>query len=157
MSGSHAAASQLLQRRDAIVQLLDSGHRSRWTSGTTTQLGVDGCMRPARRDGVGCHHRRELPAQLRDLLITGELLRLGLVTEIVERDELWPRAHEIAAAIARKPSAATQGTVRAIWESLDRPYRAAMQQGLIYTRVGNPIGQQEIADKGPDKPEPRFR
>ena len=30
----------------------------------------------------------------------------------------------------RKPTAATQGTVRAIWESLDRPYRAAMEQGL---------------------------
>ena len=31
---------------------------------------------------MGCHHRRELPAQLRDLLITGELLRLGLVTDV---------------------------------------------------------------------------
>src|SRR5271154_6034906 len=63
-------------------------------------------------------------------------LRIGLVTEIVPRSALWDRAHEIAAAIAAKPSVATQGTVRAIWESLDRPYRAAMQQGLIYTRLG---------------------
>ena len=46
------------------------------------------------------------------------------------RDALWARAHEIAAGIAAKPTAATQGTVRAIWESLDRPYRAAMEQGL---------------------------
>jgi enoyl-CoA hydratase/carnithine racemase len=84
-------------------------------------------------------------------------LRIGLVTEVVARDELWPRAHEIAAGIARKPSAATQGTVRAIWESLDRPYRAAMQQGLIYTRLGNPIGAAEIAERGPDRPDPRFR
>ncbi|MEX5712972.1 enoyl-CoA hydratase/isomerase family protein, partial [Parafrankia sp. FMc6] len=37
----------------------------------------------------------------------------------------------------------TQGTVRAIWESLDRPYRAAMEQSLIYTRLGNPIGMAE--------------
>ncbi len=57
-------------------------------------------------------------------------LRIGLVTEVVARDQLWPRAHEIAAGIASKPTAATQGTVRAIWESLDRPYRAAMEQGL---------------------------
>lgn len=84
-------------------------------------------------------------------------LQIGLVTEIVPRDELWARAHEIAAGIARKPSSATQGTVRAIWESLDRPYRAAMEQGLIYTRLGNPIGQAEIAERGPDRPEPRFR
>ena len=45
----------------------------------------------------------------------------------------------------RKPAVATQGTVRAIWESLDRPYRAAMEQGLIYTRLGNPIGLAEVA------------
>jgi hypothetical protein len=47
--------------------------------------------------------------------------------------------------------------VRAIWESLDRPYRAAMQQGLIYTRVGNPIGSAEVAANGAHKPEPRLR
>ncbi len=84
-------------------------------------------------------------------------LRIGLVTEVVARDALWARAHEIAAGIARKPSAATQGTVRAIWESLDRPYRAAMEQGLLYTRLGNPIGQAEVAERGPDRPEPRLR
>jgi enoyl-CoA hydratase/carnithine racemase len=71
-------------------------------------------------------------------------LRIRLVTEIVDRAELWPRAHHLAAMIARKPTAATQGTVRAIWESLDRPYRAAMEQGLIYTRLGNPIGMAQL-------------
>jgi enoyl-CoA hydratase/carnithine racemase len=84
-------------------------------------------------------------------------LRIGLVTEVVPPEDLHTRAHEIAAGIARKPSAATQGTVRAVWESLDRPYRAAMQQGLIYTRLGNPIGQAEVAERGPDRPEPRLR
>ncbi len=28
--------------------------------------------------------------------------------------------------------------MKAIWESLDKPYRAALDQGLIYTRLGNP-------------------
>ena len=79
-------------------------------------------------------------------------LRIGLVTEVVERAVLWERAHEIAAAIASKPTAATQGTVRAIWESLDRPYRVAMQQGLIYTRLGNPLGQAELAARPPADP-----
>jgi enoyl-CoA hydratase/carnithine racemase len=93
-----------------------------------------------------------------DERVTAETaLRISLVTEVVAREELWARAHEIAAGIARKPTSATQGTVRAIWESLDRPYRAAMQQGLIYTRVGNPIGQAEVASSGPDRPEPRTR
>jgi enoyl-CoA hydratase/carnithine racemase len=84
-------------------------------------------------------------------------LRIGLVTEVVERAALWDRAHEIAAGIAAKPSAATQGTVRAIWESLDRPYRAAMEQGLIYTRLGNPIGMAEVRERGVTKQEPRIR
>ena len=93
-----------------------------------------------------------------DERVTAETaLQIRLVTEIVVREQLWDRAHEIAAGIARKPTSATQGTVRAIWESLDRPYRAAMQQGLIYTRLGNPIGQAEMAERGPDRPEPRFR
>ena len=84
-------------------------------------------------------------------------LRIGLVTEVVERDRLWARAHEIAALIAEKPTAATQGTVRAIWESLDRPYRAAMEQGLIYTRLGNPIGKAEAARAPQPKRPPSVR
>ena len=84
-------------------------------------------------------------------------LRIGIVTEVVARDDLWGRADQLARTIASFPPAATQGTVRAIWESLDRPYRAAMQQGLIYTRVGNPIGAAEVAESGPDRREPRLR
>ena len=84
-------------------------------------------------------------------------LQIGLVTEVTTRPDLWPRADEIAAGIAAKPSAATQGTVRAIWESLDRPYRAAMEQGLIYTRLGNPIGMAEAAAKPPARTDPTIR
>lgn len=84
-------------------------------------------------------------------------LRIGLVTEVVERAALWDRAHALAASIAAKPSVATQGTVRAIWESLDRPYRAAMEQGLIYTRLGNPQGMAEVAEHPPPKVDPTIR
>jgi enoyl-CoA hydratase/carnithine racemase len=85
-------------------------------------------------------------------------LRIGLVTEVVSRDQLWERAHAIAAAIAAKPPSATQGTVKAIWESLDKPYRAALEQNLIYTRLGNPIGAAELAQRGGQvKSEPRIR
>jgi enoyl-CoA hydratase/carnithine racemase len=82
-------------------------------------------------------------------------LRIGLVSEVVSRDRLWARAHEIATTIAAKPPSATQGTVKAIWESLDKPYRAALEQNLIYTRLGNPLGQAELAAQGkraPTKP-----
>jgi enoyl-CoA hydratase/carnithine racemase len=75
-------------------------------------------------------------------------LRIGLVSEVVSTDRLWARAHEIATAMAAKPPSATQGTVKAIWESLDKPYRAALEQNLIYTRLGNPLGQAELAACG---------
>jgi enoyl-CoA hydratase/carnithine racemase len=84
-------------------------------------------------------------------------LRIGLVTEVVTRPALWARAHELAALIASKPTSATQGTVRAIWESLDKPYRAAMEQGLIYTRLGNPIGMAELAGRKAEPPSPGIR
>ncbi|MGH3677669.1 MAG: enoyl-CoA hydratase/isomerase family protein [Mycobacterium sp.] len=85
-------------------------------------------------------------------------LRIGLVSEVVATDQLWVRAHEIAATIAGKPPSATQGTVKAIWESLDKPYRAALEQGLIYTRLGNPIGKAELASQGSvADTEPRIR
>lgn len=84
-------------------------------------------------------------------------LRMSLVTEIVSRERLWARADEIAVAIAQKPSAATQGTVRAIWESLDKPYRAAVEQGLAYTRIGNPIGMAEVDRTTVARPTPRVR
>jgi enoyl-CoA hydratase/carnithine racemase len=84
-------------------------------------------------------------------------LRISLVTEVVDPDRLWGRAHELAAGIAAKPTSATQGTVRAIWESLDRPYRAAVEQGLIYTRLGNPIGMAEVAGATPVATPPQIR
>jgi enoyl-CoA hydratase/carnithine racemase len=87
-------------------------------------------------------------------------LRIGLVSEVVARDELWARADDIATTIAAHPTSATQGTVKAIWESLDKPYRAALDQGLIYTRLGNPIGQAELAARATgERPahEPRIR
>lgn len=84
-------------------------------------------------------------------------LRIGLVTEVVETDRLWGRAHEIAATIAANPPTATQGTVKAIWESLDKPYRTAMEQGLIYTRLGNPLGQAELAAQQPARRKPQIR
>jgi enoyl-CoA hydratase/carnithine racemase len=85
-------------------------------------------------------------------------LRIGLVTEVVPAERLWGRAREIASVIAAKPPSATQGTVKAIWESLDKPYRAAMEQNLIYTRLGNPLAQAELAGS-PDRDgvQPRIR
>jgi E-phenylitaconyl-CoA hydratase len=64
-------------------------------------------------------------------------LRLGLVTEVVSGDDLRDRAREIALSIARRNPKAIQGTVRAIWESLDMTRTAAIQNGVSYTLIGN--------------------
>jgi enoyl-CoA hydratase/carnithine racemase len=110
-----------------------------------------------RRIGLGETLRMALSGN--DERVTAETaLRIGLVTEVApSREALWERAHEIAAGIARKPPAATQGTVKAIWESLDRPYRAAMDQGLIYTRFADPVTAGKARENEGEQRPPRLR
>ena len=71
-------------------------------------------------------------------------LQIGLVSEVLPRGELWKRADELAGIIAAKPPAAIQGTVRAIWESLDATRTQALRTGLSYTQLGNPIGMAQV-------------
>jgi enoyl-CoA hydratase/carnithine racemase len=149
-----AGAFYFLNEADIVICSADATFfDSHVTYGMVSALEPVGLMRK-----VGLAETLRIALSGNDERVTADTaLRIGLVTETVARDALWSRAHEIAAGIARKPSAATQGTVRAIWESLDRPYRAAMQQGLLYTRLGNPIGAAEVAETGPDRPDPRLR
>ena len=72
-------------------------------------------------------------------------LRISLVTEVVEPADLWARAHAIAAIIADKPSVATQGTVRAIWESLECGRSASLTTALKYCLLGNPEGTAQVS------------
>jgi len=70
--------------------------------------------------------------------ITAETaLRLGLVTEVVPLADLRTRARAIASSIAARNPIAIQGTVRAIWESLDMTRTMALQNGMAYTHIGN--------------------
>jgi enoyl-CoA hydratase/carnithine racemase len=122
------------------------------TFGYVSALEPIGLMR---RIGLGDTLRMALMGN-RERVSADTALRLGLVTEVVARDQLWDRAYELASVIASYPAVATQGTVRAIWESLDKPYRAALDQGLIYTRLGNPLGQAELDHSRQPRP-PRIR
>jgi E-phenylitaconyl-CoA hydratase len=70
--------------------------------------------------------------------ITAETaLRLGLVTEVVPRTELRSRARAIADSIAGRNPKAIQGTIRAIWESLDMARTIGITNALAYTHIGN--------------------
>ncbi len=84
-------------------------------------------------------------------------LQIGLVSEITTRDSLSGRAHEIAATIAAKPSVATQGTVRAIWDSIDLGRSAAMHQALSYVQIGNPLGGEQALRQEAARPAPTVR
>jgi enoyl-CoA hydratase/carnithine racemase len=82
---------------------------------------------------------------------------IGLVSEVVGRADLRSRAAEIAGIIAAKPPAAIQGSVKAIWESLDMTRSGALQVGVSYTLLGNPIGRAEVDRAAFTKPEWRLR
>jgi len=71
-------------------------------------------------------------------------LRSGLVSEVVPLERLWPRAQQIAARIAAKPPVAIQGTVRAIWESLEMTRLVGIHNGLKYTQLGNPLAAAQV-------------
>lgn len=100
---------------------------------------------------IGATYRMPLGDVLRMALLGNDerisamtALRMGLVSEIVAADQLWARAHELAKIIAAKPSAATSGTVKAIWESLDLPRSVALATALKYCQLGNPVGKPQV-------------
>jgi enoyl-CoA hydratase/carnithine racemase len=148
-----AGAFYFVNESDVVICSSDATFfDSHVTGGLVSALEPIGLMR---RVGLGETLRIALTGN--DERVSAQTaLRIGLVTEVVSADDLWSRAHEIAALIAAHPTTATQGTVKAIWESLDKPYRAALDQGLIYTRLGNAIGKSEL---NPDRrpPAPRIR
>lgn len=64
-------------------------------------------------------------------------LRIGLVTEVVDNNQLLARATELATEIAARRPQSIQGTVRALWEARDLIPSLAQRHGLSYTHIGN--------------------
>lgn len=100
---------------------------------------------------IGLVRRMPLGEVLR-LVLTGldermssdRALQVGLVSEVVPREKLWDRADLIARRIAEKPPAAVQGSIRAIWQSLDTGRTQALANAMPYTIIGNPIGMAQV-------------
>ena len=146
-----AGAFYFLNEADVVICSEDATFfDSHVTYGFVSAIEPIGLMR---RIGLGDTLRMALTGN-GERVSAATALRLGLVSEVVARADLWPHAHALARLIASYPTVATQGTVRAIWESLDKPYRAAMEQGLMYTRLGNPIGAAEVERTGIDRTTP---
>ena len=140
-----AGAFYFINEADVVICSTDATFfDSHVTAGLVCALEPIGLMRK-----VGLGQALRIALMGNDERVSADTaLGMGLVTEVVARDALWARAHEIASTIAAKPPSATQGTVKAIWESLDKPYRAALEQNLIYTRLGNPLGKAELSARG---------
>lgn len=70
-------------------------------------------------------------------LSAARALSIGLVTEVMPREQLWDRAHTLAARLAEKPPLAVQGTVKAVWDSLSMTIEACRSVPLMYTQLIN--------------------
>jgi enoyl-CoA hydratase/carnithine racemase len=64
-------------------------------------------------------------------------------TMCAEFQAIWSQI--AAATIADKPAVATQGTVRAVWESLDMTRTAGLDTALKYCLLGNETGRKEVS------------
>ena len=88
---------------------------------------------------------------LHERMTAERALAIGLVTEIVPRGSLLSRAQELARVIAGQPPVAVQGTVKALWQSLDLTRAQALATAGLYTQVGNPIATEQV-DRAAAKP-----
>lgn len=62
---------------------------------------------------------------------------VGLVSEIVPRDDLVTRTQEVARIIADSPPLVVQGTMRALWTALDTSRSQAIDMANLFTRIGS--------------------
>lgn len=71
-------------------------------------------------------------------------LEIGLVSEVLPREDLWKRADQLARRLAAKPFMAVQGTVKAIWDGMSMSPSAGREVPLHYTHLGNAVGKLEM-------------
>jgi enoyl-CoA hydratase/carnithine racemase len=101
---------------------------------------------------IGMTYRMNLGDVLRMVLLGNDervgarsALAKGIVSEVLsDCDALWRRGRELAARIAAKPTVATQGSVRAIWESLDMHRTVALRTSVKYPLLGNDKGTAQV-------------
>ena len=78
-------------------------------------------------------------------LSAGRAHQIGLVSEVVPRDELAGAAESLARVIASQPALAVQGTLRTIWAAQDLSRPQALQMSIPLIEAGN---SQESLDEG---------
>jgi enoyl-CoA hydratase/carnithine racemase len=69
---------------------------------------------------------------LEERMSSQRALQIGLVSEIVARENLMPHAHELAAIIAAKPPYGVQGSVKAFWDAIWQKFSDVDRWGIRY-------------------------
>jgi enoyl-CoA hydratase/carnithine racemase len=107
----------------------------------------------ASSEPIGLRYRMPLGDVLRMVLLgldervsAQTALSSGLVTEVVARQDLWSRARHLAELIAAKPPWSVQGSIKAIWESMDMPRSQALERAYGYPQLTKLV--QAPTDRG---------
>ena len=61
--------------------------------------------------------------------------QVGIVSEVVPRDQLMTRAKELASGLAQASPRAVSATVAALWDTWSLPYTQARQFGAVYDQT----------------------
>ena len=100
---------------------------------------------------VGLVRRIPLEAVLRMALLGGsermtasQALELGLVGEVVPKEQLLPRARELAAMISQHSPTALARTKQTIWESLDRGLDDALAN--TWQAIGDHVAHPDLGE-----------
>jgi enoyl-CoA hydratase/carnithine racemase len=65
--------------------------------------------------------------------------QVGLVSEVVPREDLHAAAEQLAATIAASPTVAVQATLKAIWTAFEHGRRVALDQGYAFAALGTDL------------------
>ena len=90
----------------------------------------------------------------------GRAHEIGLVSEVVARDELEERARWAAQIIADTPPLVIQGTMRALWTALEVSRKQAIDLANLFTRIGSDAGafaEGQARFAGGERPQHRTR
>jgi enoyl-CoA hydratase/carnithine racemase len=83
---------------------------------------------------------------LDERMSAGRALQIGLVSEVLPRPDLRPRARTLAERLAAKPPLAVQGTVKAIWDGYHMTLQGQREVPLHYPRLTNPVSKLEMGE-----------
>jgi enoyl-CoA hydratase/carnithine racemase len=114
-------------------------------------IGITSAMGP-----IGMTRRVNLGEVLRYTLLSNAerlgaetALRVGLVTEVTTRDKLWARADELARIVAAYDTVAVQGTLKAIWESLELGRKSALDRAALYADAAKASVGEKVVSAAP--------